>query len=179
MKRLIPIILLLCVASSLACNARKYESQRPAEDERLFVSAAVEAKIQEVTKLLKNDRLAWMFANCFPNTLESTVHYRVVDGEDDTFVYTGDIPAMWMRDSGAQVWPYVQLCAKDKKLRKMLRGVILRQLKCINIDRYANAFNDGPTGAGWQKDVTKMTKEVFERKYEIDSLCYPVRLAYY
>lgn len=80
---------------------------------------------------------------------------------------------------GAQVWPYVQLCAKDKKLRKMLRGVILRQLKCINIDRYANAFNDGPTGAGWQKDVTRMTKDVFERKYEIDSLCYPVRLAYW
>lgn len=61
----------------------------------------------------------------------------------------------------------------------MLRGVILRQLKCINIDRYANAFNDGPTGAGWQKDVTRMTKDVFERKYEIDSLCYPVRLAYW
>ncbi|MBO5593857.1 MAG: glycoside hydrolase family 125 protein, partial [Prevotella sp.] len=118
-------------------------------------------------------------ANCYPNTLESTVHYRIIDGEDDTFVYTGDIPAMWLRDSGAQVWPYVQLAAKDEKLRKMLRGVILRQLKCINIDRYANAFNDGPTGAGWQSDATKMTKDVFERKYEIDSLCYPVRLAYW
>jgi meiotically up-regulated gene 157 (Mug157) protein len=120
-----------------------------------------------------------MFANCFPNTLESTVHYRLVDGEDDTFVYTGDIPAMWLRDSGAQVWPYVQLAANDPKLKKMLRGVILRQFKCINTDRYANAFNDGPTGAGWQSDVTKMQKDVFERKYEIDSLCYPVRLAYW
>ena len=157
-------------------NTKVYPSKRPLVAERLFTSDAVEAKIREVQKLLSgNPRLAWMFANCFPNTLESTVHYRVVDGEDDTFVYTGDIPAMWLRDSGAQVWPYVQLCAKDKKLRKMLRGVILRQLKCINIDRYANAFNDGPTGAGWQKDVTRMTKDVFERKYEIDSLCYPVR----
>ena len=55
----------------------------------------------------------------------------------------------------------------------MLRGVILRQLKCINIDRYANAYNDGPTGAGWQKDDTEMKAEVFERKYEIDSFCYP------
>ena len=60
----------------------------------------------------------------------------------------------------------------------MLRGVILRQLKCINIDRYANAYNDGPTGAGWQKDDTEMKAEVFERKYEIDSFCYPIRLAY-
>ena len=60
----------------------------------------------------------------------------------------------------------------------MLKGVILRQLKCINIDRYANAFNDGPTGAGWVKDRTKMQPDVFERKYEIDSFCYPIRLAY-
>ena len=161
-------------------NTKVFESKRPPVAERLFVSDAVEAKIREVQQLLSgNPRLAWMFANCFPNTLESTVHYRLVDGEDDTFVYTGDIPAMWLRDSGAQVWPYVQLAANDPKLKKMLRGVILRQFKCINIDRYANAFNDGPTGAGWQSDVTKMQKDVFERKYEIDSLCYPVRLAYW
>lgn len=162
-------------------HTKVYESKRPPVSERLFTSKAVEAKIREVQKLLKdNPRLAWMFANCFPNTLESTVHYRTLaDGEDDTFVYTGDIPAMWLRDSGAQVWPYVQFAGEDEKLRKMIRGVILRQLKCINIDRYANAFNDGPTGAGWQSDATLMQPDVFERKYEIDSLCYPVRLAYY
>ena len=162
-------------------NAIVFESKRPPVSERLFTSEVIEAKIREVQAILKdNTRLAWMFANCFPNTLETTVHYRVLpDGDDDTFVYTGDIPAMWLRDSGAQVWPYVQFCAKDEKLRKMVRGVILRQLKCINIDPYANAFNDGPTGAGWQSDATKMSKDVFERKYEIDSLCYPVRLAYW
>ena len=158
----------------------KYDSKRPPVAERLFTSEAVEKKIKEVQKLLKkNPKLAWMFANCYPNTLESTVHYRqLANGDDDTFVYTGDIPAMWLRDSGAQVWPYVALANKDEKLKKMLRGVILRQLKCINIDRYANAYNDGPTGAGWQKDDTEMKAEVFERKYEIDSFCYPIRLAY-
>ena len=161
-------------------NTKVYKSKRPPVEERLFVSTAVEKKIKEVQQLLSgNPRLAWMFANCFPNTLESTVHYRVIDGEDDTFVYTGDIPAMWLRDSGAQVWPYVQLANDDPQLKKMLRGVILRQLKCINIDRYANAFNDGPTGAGWQSDATDMQPDVFERKYEIDSLCYPIRLAYW
>ena len=57
-----------------------------------------------------------MFENCFPNTLDTTVHF---DGDDDTFVYTGDIHAMWLRDSGAQVWPYVQLANQDPRLKKM------------------------------------------------------------
>lgn len=157
-----------------------YVSKRPPVSQRLFTSEAVEQKIREVQRTLKdNPKLAWMFANCYPNTLESTVHYRqTADGEDDTFVYTGDIPAMWLRDSGAQVWPYIPLATKDEHLRHMLRGVILRQWHLIGVDRFANAFNDGPTGAGWTSDNTEMTPEVFERKYEIDSYCYPIRLAY-
>ena len=161
-------------------NVKAYVSKRPPVEDRLFSSKIIEKTIKEMQKKLKgNPKLAWMFANCFPNTLETTVHYRVIDGEDDTFVYTGDIPAMWLCDSGAQVWPYVQFANQDEPLRRMIRGVILRQFKCINIDRYANAFNDGPTGAGWQTDETDMRPEVFERKYEIDSLCYPIRLAYW
>ncbi len=152
--------------------------QRPPVEERLFVSDAIEKKIKEVKKLLKgNAYLAWMFENCFPNTVDTTIHY---DGKDDTFVYTGDIHAMWLRDSGAQVWPYVQFAKKDEKLRKMIRGVILRQWKCINIDPYANAFNMGPVENNeWANDETDMKPELHERKYEIDSLCYPLRLAYH
>ena len=120
-----------------------------------------------------------MFENCFPNTLDTTVHYSVgEDGEDDTFVYTGDIHAMWLRDSGAQVWPYVRFAATDEAVRKMVRGTILRQLKLICIDPYANAFNAGPTGSEWARDLTDMNPYLHERKYEIDSLCYPIRLAY-
>jgi len=160
-------------------NTKQYVSKRTPASETLFRSDVIDKKIKQVQKLLKgNPKLAWMFGNCYPNTLETTVHYRTLDGDDDTFVYTGDIPAMWLRDSGAQVWPYVQFANQDPKLKKMLRGVILRQFRCINIDRYANAFNDGPTGAGWQTDETDMQPDVFERKYEIDSLCYPLRLAY-
>lgn len=164
----------------VADNVKVYPSKRPPVDERLFTSKTVERVIKDMEKLLKkNPKLAWMFANCFPNTLETTVHYRkTADGDDDTFVYTGDIPAMWLRDSGAQVWPYVQFANEDEELRHMIRGVILRQFHCINIDPYANAFNDGPTGAGWQTDATDMKPEVFERKYEIDSMCYPIRLAF-
>lgn len=164
----------------VADNVKVYPSKRPPVDERLFTSKKVERVIKDMEKLLKkNPKLAWMFANCFPNTLETTVHYRkTAAGDDDTFVYTGDIPAMWLRDSGAQVWPYVQFANEDEELRHMIRGVIFRQFHCINIDPYANAFNDGPTGAGWQTDATDMKPEVFERKYEIDSMCYPIRLAF-
>ena len=156
----------------------KYKSQRPAKKDRLFTSQAVEAEILRVKNLLTNSKLAWMFENCFPNTLETTVHYRTTDGKPDTFVYTGDIHAMWLRDSGAQVWPYIQLAHKDPELKKMLEGVIRRQFKCINIDPYANAFNDGAKGGDWMTDLTDMKPELHERKWEIDSLCYPLRLAY-
>ena len=158
-----------------------YADQRPAPEERLFRSEAVEAEIERVSALLTNDRLRWMFRNCFPNTLDTTVHYREDgEGNPDTYVYTGDIPAMWLRDSGAQVWPYVQLCAADPALQKMIAGVIRRQFRLINIDPYANAFNDGPTGRG--EDVgypgNEQSPWVFERKWEIDSHCYPIRLAH-
>ena len=156
-------------------------TRRPAPEQRLFASESIEKKIKEVKALLRDaPYLAWMFENCFPNTLDTTIHYSTTeDGDDDTFVYTGDIHAMWLRDSGAQVWPYVPFAKTDEKLRKMVRGTILRQLKCICIDPYANAFNFGPTGSEWESDYTTMTPYLHERKYEIDSLCYPIRLAYY
>lgn len=155
-----------------------YKSNRPKMKKRLFTSKAVEAEISRVKEMLTNPKLAWMFENCFPNTLDTTVHFRMLNGKPDTFVYTGDIHAMWLRDSGAQVWPYVQLANKDTKLKEMLEGVIRRQFLCINIDPYANAFNDGPTGGNWMSDLTDMKPELHERKWEIDSLCYPLRLAY-
>ncbi|WP_087249015.1 glycoside hydrolase family 125 protein [Bacteroides sp. An19] len=160
-------------------NIGQFVSKRPPKEERLFHSEIIEKKIKEVKQMLTNPYLAWMFENCFPNTLDTTVHYRTQDGEDDTFVYTGDIHAMWLRDSGAQVWPYVLFANEDADLKKMIRGVILRQWKCINIDPYANGFNDGPTGGPWMNDLTDMKPELHERKYEIDSLCYPLRLAYH
>lgn len=156
--------------------------RRPAVEDRNFVSVAVENKINEIAALLTNEKLRWMFINCYPNTLDTTVYYRDdEDGEEDTFVYTGDIHAMWLRDSGAQVWPYVQLANEDEHLRKMIAGVIRRQFKSIVIDPYANAFldpEDPNPDHHWMSDNTDMKEELHERKYEIDSHCYPIRLAY-
>lgn len=172
-------ITILLILFSTVLAAQEQPSKRPLEKDRLFRSEAVEAKIAEVDALLTNRHLAWLFANCFPNTLDTTVHYsESEDGTPDTFVYTGDIHAMWLRDSGAQVWPYVSLASEDEALRKLIAGVILRQFKCIALDPYANAFNIGPTGSQWKDDFTEMNPYDHERKYEIDSHCYPVRLAY-
>lgn len=158
------------------------KTNRPPKQDRLFTSKAVEAEIVRVKKLLTNQKLGWMFENCFPNTLDTTVRHYKTDGKDDTVVYTGDIHAMWLRDSGAQVWPYVQLANNDPELKAMLGGVIRRQFKCINIDPYANAFldpHDPNPDHQWMSDKTDMKLELHERKWEIDSLCYPLRLAYH
>jgi len=155
-----------------------FPSRRPPVDKRNFVSDAVDAKIAEVKKTIADPELGWLFENCFPNTLDTTVRAGTLDGKPDTFVITGDINAMWLRDSSAQVWPYLPLSKSDAKLKTLLAGVIRRQTRCVLIDPYANAFNFGPTGSEWDKDRTQMKPELHERKWEIDSLCYPVRLAH-
>lgn len=176
------ILALSLAAASLnpVAAATDYVSCRPPAELRKFHSPAVEAEIERVQALLKCDKLAWMFGNCFPNTLDTTVGHRIgADGLPDTFVITGDIPAMWLRDSSAQVWPYLTLMAADEGLRSMVEGLIRRQLRCILSDPYANAFNDGPDPDGqWMADLTDMKPELHERKWEIDSLCYPLRLAW-
>jgi len=153
-------------------------SKRPPLSERKFVSEAIEATILEMKNKIKDEELAWLFENCFPNTLDTTVSHKFIDDKPDTFVITGDINAMWLRDSSAQVWPYLQFVKEDKKLKDLIAGVINRQTKCILIDPYANAFNDGPSESQWKNDITEMKPELHERKWEIDSLCYPIRLAY-
>ncbi len=86
---------------------------------------------------------------------------------------------MWLRDSTAQVWPYLQFIQNDKELQQLVHGVINRQKFCINKDPYANAFyKDENKVSEWKTDLTKMQPGIHERKYEIDSLCYPIRLAY-
>jgi len=144
-----------------------------------FVSPAVEAAVAEVKAQIEDPKLAWMFENCFPNTLDTTVTHRMKDGAPDTFVITGDIHAMWLRDSSAQVTPYLPLAPRDEALQTMINGVIRRQAACVCIDPYANAFNESATGSEWEKDLTDMKPELHERKWEIDSLCYTVRLAYH
>lgn len=152
---------------------------RTAEHLRKFKSPAVEKLIAEIKKNTGNKEIAWLFENCFPNTLDTTVDFEIINGKPDTFVITGDIDAMWLRDSSAQVWPYLPLMKEDKNLQELIKGVINRQVKCILKDPYANAFYKDETKISeWKDDKTEMKPGVHERKWEIDSLCYPIRLSY-
>ncbi len=165
--------------SIFAGSMELYESRRPAPRDRKFSSEAVEAAIAKFKKAAGNKELAWLFENCFPNTLDTTVDFTLVNGIPDTYVITGDIDAMWLRDSSAQVWPYLGFIKEDAKLRQLIAGVIHRQTKNILKDPYANAFyKDDQKVSEWKSDLTEMKPGIHERKWEVDSLCYPIRLAH-
>ena len=168
-------------AAMFAQTGASTESRRPLPADRKFRSNVVEAYIASTRRFIHDPVLAAIFANCFPNTLDTTVEPGTFDGKPDTAVITGDIPAMWLRDSSAQVWPYLLLASKDRSLRDLLEGVIRRQTRCLLIDPYANCFMadlNAPPLEWSRKDRTEMKQGVGERKYELDSLCYPIRLAY-
>lgn len=164
---------------SMAYTPYKFPEVRTPEKLRKFKSQAIESAIDEFQQNVKDEELAWLFNNCFPNTLDTTVSFSMQNGRPDTYVITGDIDAMWLRDSSAQVWPYLSFIKHDENLKSLIAGVINRQTQFILKDPYANAFYDDPDKVSkWVSDFTEMKPGIHERKYEIDSLCYPIRLAY-
>lgn len=129
---------------------------------------------RNIKQEIEDEKLKNIFYKCFINTIETTVD---ID-EEDTFIITGDIPAMWLRDSTSQVEHYLPFIKEHEELKEIFTGLIKRQVKCILIEPYANAFNKEPNGQKWSEDITKYNPWVWERKYEIDSLCYPIKLIY-
>ena len=93
----------------IGSQARTFVSNRPAPGERKFSSRAVEATISKVKAGIGDPELAWMFENCYPNTLDTTVQLNETAGRPDTFVITGDIDAMWLRDSACQVLSLIHI----------------------------------------------------------------------
>ena len=141
-----------------------------------LIPESLQKLIQHVKDYFPEDeKLHRMFEQCFVNTYTTTMK-KQADGK--TFVVTGDIPAMWLRDSGAQVRPYLLAAEEDEELADLIEGVIRQQFAFVMHDPYANAFNEAENGRGHQSDITDMTPHIWERKYEIDSLCYPIQLCY-
>lgn len=120
--------------------------------------------------------LAQLAKQCYLNTIETTVK-KCDNG--DYFVITGDIPALWLRDSAAQLRPYIPLCPKSEALSEIIRGVIRRHAYYIILDPYSNAFNETPFKSRHQSDKTDFYSDyIWERKYEVDSLCASVYLLF-
>lgn len=140
--------------------------------------AAARAYVGQAARKIDDPGLARMFVDSFMDTIERTVDYRLVCGRDDSYVITGDIDAMWLRDSCAQVWPYLPLARESDAVRRILRGTLNRAFRNICIDPYANAFYRENRESPWKSDLTDMKPFVHERKWEVDSLAYPLRLAH-
>ena len=99
----------VAVTPAFSLAQSSFVSKRPAPSARRFRSKAVDAAIESVSSRMRDPELAWLFSNCLPNTLDTTVSIPNVRRAPDTIIVTGDIPAMWLRDSSAQVWPYLPI----------------------------------------------------------------------
>lgn len=145
--------------------------------EKLSERSSLREMIDEVRKRLQAENLpgSEIFARAMKETLDKAVRS---EPDGSTFVLTGDIPAMWLRDAACQVRPYLFLAKEDEAFGEMIEGLVQRMVQCILIDPYANAFNEEANGRCWAPDETDMKPEIWERKFEIDSLCFPVQLAY-
>lgn len=105
---------------------------RPAPADRKFTSTAVEEAIRTLQGRIADPALRILAENCLPNTLDTTVYPGTFDGHPDTYIVTGDIDAMWLRDSSAQVWPYLRFARQDEKLSALIEGVVRRQARMIH-----------------------------------------------
>lgn len=141
---------------------------RPEPHDRLFRSELIEQVIDDIAKKIKDDDIRRMFMQCLPNTLDTTVYHSEHAGKLDTFIVTGDIPAMWLRDSVNQVWPYLRYINGDTEIKNLFIGLLYRQTRCIISDPYANAY---------KREMHNGKAEVWERKYELDSLAAFFRLS--
>ncbi len=131
--------------------------------------------VQVADALPQFPRLPQIFADTFSNTYATTLQKQ---DDGSVFVITGDIPAMWLRDSAAQVRVYLPLAKTDPHFASLIAGVVKRQMHCVLQDPYANAFNIAANGHCHNQDQTEMSAWIWERKYELDSLCAPLKLAH-
>lgn len=134
-------------------------------------------KADEITEKLKTKypEAAPFFKGCFLNTIETTVT-KLDDG--GYFVITGDIPAMWLRDSASQLTHYIRYANEDEDLKTIIRSVIARHAEFVCLDPYANAFNAVPNKHSRSDKTDYYNDLVWERKYEVDSLCASLYLAH-
>jgi meiotically up-regulated gene 157 (Mug157) protein len=177
--------------------------QRPAKQCRTFESPLVEKVIKDMNEKMLDKDLARIFENAFPNTLDTTVKWHVDGAEKSSkghsswlggaeawegaqsFIVTGDISAEWLRDSTNQLAQYQRLAKKDSAIETLLLGAINTQAEYVIASPYCNAFQPPPpskiktsdNGQGDSVHPAYEPSQVFECKYEIDSLAHFLSLA--
>jgi meiotically up-regulated gene 157 (Mug157) protein len=161
--------LILSILCLILDNTTAFSNERPPMEKRTYTSKTINDLIDNLSPFFKDDNLAILFGNTLPNTLDTTVYYSGqsdtnIDGDLDSFIITGDIDALWLRDSANQVVPYLPYLAKDNDLQSLIKGLISRHARSVTIDSFANSFNFNKSGDGHQSDLRKppMTKGVFE-----------------
>jgi uncharacterized protein len=148
---------------------------------------------------MQKGKLFEMFRKAYPNTLSTTTqHFDLTAGRESTYIITGDIEAMWLRDSTNQFLPYMKIRMDCPHIRQLALGLLNTQAELIMTDPYTNAFkkfenpqvrrhfylNDKTETLilGVPVDLTRhteyATKSIWERKFELDSLASFLRLAY-
>jgi len=180
---MINLFSVICIVILFCVKAFELPNGRPNVEDRTFTSTVIDNIITKLTPLFKDGNIATIFSNCFPNTLDTTIaNYNFKNENDlDSFVITGDIYALWLRDSQNQLQPYIPYAQQDKNLTNLIEGLIQRQAKSIIIDPFANAFNYNASSNGHQNDIRKppMQPSIFEGKYELDSLMSFLKLSYW
>ena len=174
------------VHQPLSSGKYQLSYMRPAPACRTFNSSVVEDTIASMQSVIKDPDLYRLFQNSFPNSLDTAVKWKGVAAnnseEELTFLITGDINAMWLRDSANQMQSYLTLLTADNSsdsLASLYRGVINLQSRYVNEAPHCNSFQP-PTESGLPAEQNQATPDdfyppvsnltVFECKYELDSL---------